>query len=53
MPTASNNLYAVDNNSGTSTSSAYTNAGKDRHLFYNYAFASAGGRDDPGDRGAA
>ena len=34
----SNNAYAVDNNSGTSTSSAYTNAGKDRHLFYDYSF---------------
>jgi len=34
----SNNVYAVDNNSGTTTSSSYTDAGKDRHLFYNYAF---------------
>ena len=33
----SNNVYAVDNNSGTTTSSSYTDAGKDRHLFYNYA----------------
>jgi hypothetical protein len=35
---ASDNAYAVDTNSGTNTSSSYTNSGKDRHLYYNYAF---------------
>lgn len=35
---ASDNLYAVDTNSGTGTSSLYTSTTKDRHVFYNYAF---------------
>ena len=39
----SNNAYAVDTNSGTTTSSAYTDAGKDRHLFYNYGFTLPAG----------
>jgi hypothetical protein len=32
-----NGLFAVDNNSGTNTSSSCTNAGKDKHQFYNYS----------------
>jgi len=39
----SNNAYAVDTDSGTTTSSSYTDAGKDRHLFYNYAFGLPSG----------
>ena len=39
----SNNAYAVDTNSGTTTSASYTDAGKDRHLFYNYAFGVPSG----------
>ena len=34
----SNNAYAVDKNSGTTTSSSPADAGKDRHLFFNYSF---------------
>ena len=41
--TTSNNAYAVDNNSGTGTSSSYTSTQKDRHLFYNYAFGITSG----------
>lgn len=33
---ANDGLFAVDNNSGTGTSTACTNSGKDRHQFYNY-----------------
>ena len=33
---ANDGLLAVDNNSGTSTNSSCTNAGKDKHRFYNY-----------------
>jgi uncharacterized protein YjiK len=33
---ASDNQYAVDNNSGTGTSSSYTSTQKDRHLFYGF-----------------
>jgi hypothetical protein len=32
----SNNLYAVDTNSGTSTSTSCAHSGKDRHVFSNY-----------------
>ncbi len=32
----SNSLFAVDTNSGTSTSTSCTNSGKDRHAFYTY-----------------
>jgi hypothetical protein len=39
----SDNAYAVDTNSGTTTSSSYTDAGKDRHLFYTYAFGLPSG----------
>jgi subtilisin family serine protease len=39
----SNNAHAVDTDSGASTSSAYTDAGKDRHLFYNYSFGLPSG----------
>lgn len=35
----SNSLYAVDTNSGTSTSTSCGNTGKDRHIFSNYAIA--------------
>ncbi len=31
-----NATFAVDTDSGTSTSTAYTDSGKDRHRFYNY-----------------
>ncbi len=33
---ASDGLFAVDNNSGTTTSTLCTDSGKDRHKFYNY-----------------
>jgi hypothetical protein len=33
---ANDGLFAVDNNSGTGTSSLCTNAGKDKHRFFNY-----------------
>jgi hypothetical protein len=33
---SSNSLYAVDTNSGTSTSTSCANSGKDRHAFYTY-----------------
>jgi hypothetical protein len=33
---ADDGLFAVDNNSGTNTNSSCTNAGKDKHRFYNY-----------------
>ena len=33
---ADDGLFAVDNNSGTGTGSLCTNAGKDKHRFYNY-----------------
>lgn len=33
---ASDNLFAVDNDSGNSTSSSCTHAGKDKHDFYDY-----------------
>jgi hypothetical protein len=39
----SNNAFAVDNNSGTTTSSSYTDPGKDRHLFYNFNFGLLSG----------
>ncbi len=39
----SNNAYAVDNNSGTNTSSSPTDAGKDRHLFYNFSLGVPSG----------
>ena len=40
---ASDNVYAVDTNSGTTTSSNYTDSGKDRHQFYNYTFGLPSG----------
>jgi hypothetical protein len=33
---SSDNLYAVDNNSGTSTQTSCTSTRKDRHIFYNF-----------------
>ncbi len=39
----SDNAYAVDTDSGTTTSSSYTDPGKDRHLFYNYSFGLPAG----------
>jgi hypothetical protein len=33
---ANDGLFAMDGNSGTGTSSSCTNAGKDKHRFYNY-----------------
>ena len=36
-------LFAADNNSGTGTSSSCTNAGKDKHRFYNYNITIPGG----------
>ncbi len=34
-----NAAFAVDTNSGTNTSTSCTDAGKDKHRFYNYGFA--------------
>jgi len=31
-------LFAVDTNSGTNTNTSCTNAGKDKHIYYNYGF---------------
>jgi hypothetical protein len=39
----SDNLYTVDTNSGTGTSSSYTSTQKDRHLFYNFTLAVPSG----------
>jgi hypothetical protein len=36
-------LNAVDTDSGTNTSTSCTDAGKDKHRFYNYGFAIPGG----------
>jgi hypothetical protein len=36
-------LFAVDANSGTSTSTSCTDAGKDKHRFYNYNFSVPAG----------
>ncbi len=36
---SSNNSYATDTNSGTSTSTNCTDAGKDKHRFYNYGIS--------------
>jgi hypothetical protein len=38
-----NTLNAVDNNSGTSTSTSCTNSGKDKHRFYNYGITVPSG----------
>jgi hypothetical protein len=38
-----NAAYAVDTNSGTNTSTTCTDAGKDKHRFYNYGFALPAG----------
>ncbi|MGE5262938.1 MAG: lamin tail domain-containing protein, partial [Acidobacteriota bacterium] len=38
-----NATFAVDTNSGTTTSTACTDAGKDRHRFYNYGLALPAG----------
>lgn len=35
--------YAVDTNSGSNNNTSCTNNGKDKHLFYNYAFSIPGG----------
>jgi hypothetical protein len=35
---ANDSVFAVDNNSGTGTSSSCTNSAKDKHNFYNYSF---------------
>jgi hypothetical protein len=40
---ANDSLFAVDNNSGTGTSSSCTAAGKDKHRFYNYSITIPGG----------
>jgi hypothetical protein len=39
---ADDNLYAVDNNSGTNTSTSCTATTKDRHRFYNYGISIPG-----------
>ena len=39
---ASDGLFAVDNNSGTSTSTSCTSSGKDKHLFYTYNISLPG-----------
>ncbi len=39
----SDNAYAVDTNSGTSTSSSVTSTGKDRHLFSNFGLGVPAG----------
>jgi hypothetical protein len=36
---ADDGLFAVDNNSGTSSSTSCTSSNKDKHLFYNYNFS--------------
>ncbi len=38
-----NGAFAVDTDSGTNTSTSCTNAGKDKHRFYNYGFALPSG----------
>jgi YVTN family beta-propeller protein len=38
-----NTSNAVDNNSGTGTSTSCTNSGKDKHRFYNYGFTFPAG----------
>lgn len=40
---ANDGLFAMDTNSGTSTSTSCTNAGKDKHDFYNYSLTIPGG----------
>ncbi len=40
---ADDNLYAVDNNSGTSNSTSCTATTKDRHRFFNYGISVPGG----------
>ena len=45
---ADDGLYAVDNNSGTNTSTSCTSTTKDRHRFYNYGFSIPGGASIPG-----
>jgi subtilisin family serine protease len=40
---ANDSAYASDNNSGTTTSSSYTDAGKDRHVYSGYAFGLPSG----------
>lgn len=40
---ADDNLYAVDNNSGTNTSASCTANSKDKHRFYNYGVSIPGG----------
>ncbi len=40
---ANDGLFAVDNNSGTNSNSSCTNAGKDKHRFYNYSITLPGG----------
>ncbi len=34
-----NSVFAIDNNSGSNTSTSCTDAGKDKHLFYNYGIS--------------
>jgi len=36
---ANDSIFAVDNNSGTGTSTSCTNNGKDKHRFYNYGIS--------------
>lgn len=40
---ADDGLFALDNNSGSSTSTSCTNSRKDKHLFYNYGFTIPAG----------
>ncbi|HKZ54161.1 MAG TPA: M14 family metallopeptidase [Anaerolineales bacterium] len=40
---ADDGLYAVDNNSGTGTSTSCTSTAKDRHIYYNHGFSIPGG----------
>jgi hypothetical protein len=39
---ANDNIFAVDNNSGTGTNTSCTNSGKDKHRFYNYGISLPG-----------
>ena len=41
---ASDNVFAVDNNSGNGTSTTYTSTQKDRHVFQGFAFGVPDGR---------
>ncbi len=50
---ASDNVFAVDNNSGNGTSTTYTSTQKDRHVFQGFAFGAAGRRNDQRHRGEA